>query len=100
MALIPAGEFLMGAPKSNKDAYEKAPHEEKPQHAVNLEAYFIDSHLVSVERYQKFMGETGYRPERWQDSWLEKPLQPIRFIEWHDILGEQNRRHCNCQSEK
>jgi len=52
-----------------------------------LEAYFFDSHLVSMERYRKFMGETGYRPERWQDSWLEKPLQPIRFIEWHDILA-------------
>ena len=48
MVLIPAGDFLMGAPKVDEDTYTKAPHEEKPQHEVTLEAYYIDIHLVCI----------------------------------------------------
>jgi sulfatase modifying factor 1 len=85
MVLVPAGEFLMGAQKSHADNYEKAPHEEKPQHNVELESFYIDIHLVSVERYHQFILETQYCPRIWEDEWLTRPLQPIRHIGWCDI---------------
>ena len=73
MVLIPSGEFLMGAVNDDDMGYTGAFLEEKPQHTVNLEAYTIDTHLVSVERYHRFMQAVDYRPESWQDSWLNAP---------------------------
>ncbi len=86
MVLIPSGEFLMGAVNDDDMGYTGAFLAEKPQHIVNLEAYAIDVHLVSVDRYHRFMLAADYRPETWQDSWLNAPLQPVRSISLPDVL--------------
>jgi formylglycine-generating enzyme required for sulfatase activity len=44
--LIPAGEFVMGSPDGEGD------DEEKPQHTVYLDAYYIDKYEVTNARYQ------------------------------------------------
>ncbi len=86
MVLIPSGEFLMGAVNDDDMGYTGAFREEKPQHVVNLEAYTIDTHLVSVEQYHGFMRAADYRPVTWQDSWRNAPLQPVRSISLPDVL--------------
>ena len=47
MALIPAGEFLMGSPDSDTDAES----DEKPQHRVFLDEYYIDVYEVTNAFY-------------------------------------------------
>ena len=47
MVLIPAGEFLMGSPESETLAHD----DEKPQHRVNLDAYYIDIYEVTNSLY-------------------------------------------------
>ena len=44
MVLIPAGEFQMGSNSGERD--------EKPVHAVYLDAFYIDKHEVTVARIQ------------------------------------------------
>ena len=87
MVLIPSGEFLMGAVDDDDMGYAGAFLAEKPQHAVHLEAYLIDTHLVSVEQYHRFMQAADYRPGDWQDGWLNAPLQPVRSIPLSDVLA-------------
>lgn len=46
---VPAGDFLMGSTANDAEAY----NDEKPQHRVYLDAYWIDSTEVTKEQYQK-----------------------------------------------
>ena len=53
MALIPAGEFLMGAVDDDDMGYTHSFREEKPQHVVHLDAFYIDIHQVTNAQYKK-----------------------------------------------
>jgi formylglycine-generating enzyme required for sulfatase activity len=52
MRWIPAGEFLMGS----EEFYE----EEQPAHVVELDAFWIDEHPVTVAEFRRFVEETGH----------------------------------------
>ena len=53
-ALIPAGKFLMGSPKSETDRYD----DEGPQHAVEItRPFFLGIHPVTQEQYKKVTGK-------------------------------------------
>jgi formylglycine-generating enzyme required for sulfatase activity len=58
MLYVPAGEFLMG----NTDADAKAADDEKPRHAVYLDAYWIDRTEVTNARYIQFLNALGGQP--------------------------------------
>ncbi|MDM8008547.1 MAG: formylglycine-generating enzyme family protein [Phycisphaerae bacterium] len=45
MVLIPAGEFQMG------DSFSQGDLDERPRHAVYLDAFYIDSHEVTNQQY-------------------------------------------------
>jgi len=64
MALVPAGEFLMGS----TDADSNASSAEKPQHRVRLDAYYTDVCPVTVGQYRAFC----------QDA------HPVVDVTWHD----------------
>lgn len=49
LVFIPAGEFLMGSQESDADADQ----DEKPQHAVYLDAYWIDRIEVTNDMYRQ-----------------------------------------------
>jgi formylglycine-generating enzyme required for sulfatase activity len=55
MMLVPAGEFLMGSP----DADPKAAADERPQHTVYLDAFWIDRTEVTNARYVQFLNALG-----------------------------------------
>ncbi|RMH09383.1 MAG: hypothetical protein D6704_01325 [Nitrospirae bacterium] len=60
MIKIPAGEFLMGD--------NQGPRNERPEHIVWLDSYYIDQFEVTMERYQKFLDETNHEPPPlWDD---------------------------------
>ena len=53
MVLIPAGEFLMGSPDSDKDAAT----DEKPQHRVRItKPFYLGKYLVTQEQWEAVMG--------------------------------------------
>ena len=76
---IPAGSFIMGSKSGNTD--------ERPEHEVELDHYFIDKYEVSNLQFEKFVKLSNYIPEgpwkRGYKSSLEKN-NPVVFITWHD----------------
>jgi formylglycine-generating enzyme required for sulfatase activity len=81
---VPAGEFLMGSSEADIDrAKTDCPQcpadwfdDETPQHAVFLEAYWIDKYEVTNRQYVRFIEERGYsRPELWTaEGWQWKTI--------------------------
>ncbi|VEN73831.1 conserved exported hypothetical protein, Sulfatase-modifying factor-like [Candidatus Desulfarcum epimagneticum] len=78
MAFIPEGAFVMGSRSGNDN--------EKPAHAVWLSDFYMDISEVNNARFEKFVKESGYRPQGpWRRGYA--PGQgdyPVRFVTWHD----------------
>ncbi|HEY3377477.1 MAG TPA: formylglycine-generating enzyme family protein [Armatimonadota bacterium] len=91
MALIPAGEFLMGASAEERAAWQQAHPtgykrdwlDDAPQHKVYLDAYYLYKTEVTVAQYRAFCQATRRKmpsepPWKWQDT------QPICNVNWND----------------
>jgi formylglycine-generating enzyme required for sulfatase activity len=81
MVFVGAGEFLMGSADGDPDASA----EEKPQHTVYLDAFWIDRTEVTNAQYLGCI-ETGAcrEPECWDDSDLNSPDQPVVCLTLND----------------
>lgn len=81
MNFIPSGEFLMGS--TNSDPY--ADDDEKPQHTVFLDDYWIDRTEVTNSMFDLFTQATGYQ------TTAEKEGSGIVFnvstMSWEDMAG-------------
>jgi sulfatase modifying factor 1 len=53
LALIPAGEFLMGSDDAEED--------ERPVHRVHVDDFFLGVQVVTNAEYARFIRETGHR---------------------------------------
>ena len=53
LALIPAGEFLMGSDDAEED--------ERPVHRVHLDDFLLSVQVVTNAEYARFVRETGHR---------------------------------------
>lgn len=79
MVWVPAGEFLMGS--NNKD--EEACANEKPQHKIYLDGYYVYKYEVTVAQYRKFCEDTNREmPE--EPFWGWKDNYPIVMVSWND----------------
>lgn len=78
MALVPAGEFIMGQHKWDAD--------EQPAHRVYLEAFYLDKYEVTTARYGRFLQETGRQPPaQWKDvNPATDGERPVVSVTWHD----------------
>ncbi|MCG9126511.1 formylglycine-generating enzyme family protein [Candidatus Poribacteria bacterium] len=94
MALIPAGEFLMGS--EDIEAY----NDEKPIHTVYIDDFYIDQYPVTNIEYKEFVDAN---PE-WGKSkkWYETTRDTISIDKkYHDgdhlknWKGNNYRRHCD-----
>ena len=73
MVLIPAGEFLMGSPDSDKDADS----DEKPQHRVRItKPFYLGKYLVTQEQWEAVMGNNP--------SDFKGPKNPVEQVSWED----------------
>jgi formylglycine-generating enzyme required for sulfatase activity len=55
-AMIPPGEFLMGSPESEPEAYRF----EKPQHRVRItEPFYLGVHEVTIGQFRRFVDAAG-----------------------------------------
>lgn len=107
LILIPAGDFLMGAP----DTDDLAQASEKPQHHVRISRPFtMAAHEVTVAQFRAFVKDTGFRTAAekdgngasgyntdwrgfeynsdkytWQNPGYEQGNQhPVVNVNWHD----------------
>ena len=78
---IPAGSFLMGS--ANADAH--ADPDEKPQHVVDLDEYYIYKNAVTVAQYRKFCHATGHQMPELAD-WSQHD-HPIVNVSWEDAAA-------------
>ena len=78
MALVPAGEFMMGSSAGDPD--------EQPVHRVYVDAFLMDKYEVTVEQYAAFL----------QAKWIDRPTdwktmnqsshqkRPVANVDWPD----------------
>lgn len=95
MALVPAGEFLMGTP-SDGVAFS----DEQPQRLVYVSAFFIDRYEVTNTQYLEFVQATQHRVPA-----NEKPAvtlwehgTPVPGIELHPVVNvswDDARAYCH-----
>ena len=83
MVLVPAGEFQMGSNYLvNKES--------KPVHTVYLDAFYIDTHEVTVGEYKQFLkavqGE-DYRLPHFANKHSPTDKHPIVDVSWHDAMA-------------
>jgi formylglycine-generating enzyme required for sulfatase activity len=73
MVLIPAGEFMMGSPVSDKDALD----DEKPQHRVRItKPFYLGKYLVTQEQWEAVIGSNP--------SFFKGPKNPVETVSWDD----------------
>ncbi len=79
MVLVPAGDFVMGSEELGDD--------EAPAHQVHLDAFWIDRHEVSNERFARFVAATGYRTQAEErgGGWVWEGTR------WEDVEGSDWR---------
>ena len=80
MHYIPGGEFLMGAPEEDDEAYP----DETPQHAVALDPFWIDETEVTVDQY-KMCVEAGACEAPYTRTQYDNPARsdhPMTYISW------------------
>jgi formylglycine-generating enzyme required for sulfatase activity len=97
MKLIPAGEFLMGSPESDKDASSV----EKPQHQVRItQPFYLGIHQVTRGQFRRFVEAARYQAEAekdgkggygWDASSKEWKQDP-KFT-WNSVGFEQTDDH-------
>lgn len=76
MVYIPAGRFLMGDNNGGDD--------EKPEHEVYVDAFFMDQTEVTVASYQRFLQAAKHpEPEEWANQ-LKHPQFPVVYVSWED----------------
>jgi formylglycine-generating enzyme required for sulfatase activity len=75
--LIPAGEFLMGSPDTDKDAFDN----EKPQHRVQItRPFYLGATEVTQGQYRAATGKT---PSHFQGS----DDLPVEQVSWNDAIA-------------
>ena len=73
MLLIPAGEFLMGSPDSDKDSSD----DERPLHRVRISRpFYLGKYPVTQKQWEAVMGSNP--------SWFKNPSNPVETVNWED----------------
>ena len=75
MVLIPAGEFMMGSPNSDRNAAA----DEKPQHRVRItKPFYLGKYPVTQEQWTAVMGVNP--------SFFKGAKNPVEEVSWDDCL--------------
>ncbi len=97
LALIPAGEFLMGSPDADKDAED----DEKPQHRVRItRPFYLGLYEVTQEEYETVMGQnpSWFSAQGGGSGSVADPdtrRHPVEEVSWNDAIA-----FCNKLSER
>ncbi len=91
MALIAEGSFAMGVPKAARDGGM----DERPNHDVFVDSFYMDIYEVTNGRYLQFVTDTGHRvPQHptdanrglWQGNMMPESVTdlPVINVDWFD----------------
>ena len=81
MVYVPGGTFLMGSADSDK----LANFDEKPQHSVTLDAFWMDRTEVTNAQYKKCVQAGVCKASEYLDSWdTNGDNQPVVGVSWYD----------------
>ena len=85
LVFVPAGKFLMGSPDDDPDAQEW----EKPQHEVELSAFWLQRTPVTNEQLARFVEATEYEEGAddhfyWKRYAEGKDRHPVLCVSWRD----------------
>jgi formylglycine-generating enzyme required for sulfatase activity len=84
MVFVPAGEFLMGSADSDTLARD----DEKPQHTVYVEAFWVDKYEVTNAQYRKCVAAGACRPSAFaSDDQFNGDQQPVVGVSWDDAAA-------------
>jgi formylglycine-generating enzyme required for sulfatase activity len=80
LVLIPGGQFPMGSPKGK--GYE----DEKPQHWVNIQPFYLGRYPVTNEEYGRFLqANVGAKePGYWSNRQFNQARQPVVGVSWDE----------------
>jgi formylglycine-generating enzyme required for sulfatase activity len=69
-------------------------YEEKAQHTVHLDAYWIDKTLVTNTMFAKAVAETGYKAQgNWQSkAGKGRENHPVVRVSWNDAVAYAKER--------
>ena len=83
MVLIPAGEFQMGTNRI------KDHDEAQPIHTVYLDAFYMDTHEVTIKAYYEFLLDTGHPTSLPESVSQFSPTDdhPVVGVSWHDAMA-------------
>jgi formylglycine-generating enzyme required for sulfatase activity len=76
MVYYEGGAFLMGA--------NDIPGA-KPEHEAQVDPFYLDTHLVTVSQYKRYLTDTNAAPPKhWQARGFEGPDQPVVGVTWDE----------------
>jgi eukaryotic-like serine/threonine-protein kinase len=81
MVLVPEGTFSMGS----ADRPAGAMPDEKPQHAIYLDAFWIDQAEVTVAQFRAFVLDSGYLTTAEKQGWAYARVEGSG--EWQKVAG-------------
>ncbi len=103
LMLIPAGEFLMGAPEDEPESYA----DEKPQHLVNVPQFLMGRYPITQAQWRRVVyGYPQIKRELNPDpSEFKGDNRPVENVSWEDAqefcerLSAQTRKEYRLPSE-
>ncbi|MBL8107810.1 MAG: SUMF1/EgtB/PvdO family nonheme iron enzyme, partial [Anaerolineales bacterium] len=76
---VPAGKFLMGSTKENKNAYD----DERPQHTVDIPYdYWMARFPVTNDLYNAYVKSKNIKHP--VSNWEKKKDHPVTYVKWSD----------------
>ena len=84
MVLIPAGSFEMG------DHFNEGGNDEQPVHRVELDAFYMDVHEVTVGQFKQFVEQSRYNYGGNWDSvakYSPRDKYPMIYVDWVDATA-------------
>lgn len=83
MVLIPAGSFVMGSPKSEKDSRD----DERPQHQVNVPEFFMGKYQVTQAQWRVVAAMPEVNHDLKPDpSHFKGDNRPVENVSWDDVM--------------
>ncbi len=81
MAVVPAGEFMMGSPRGEPD--------EQPVHRVYVDTFLVDKYEVTVKQYAAFLQAKWIDPpEDWKTmNQSSHQKRPVVNVDWADAVA-------------
>jgi formylglycine-generating enzyme required for sulfatase activity len=83
-ALIPAGEFMMGSPDADKEAFKG----EKPQHRVTIsKPFYLGKYMVTQAQWEAVMGNN---PSKFNG--LNNPVENVSWDDVQEFIKKLNQK--------